>query len=306
MDHYVLLNTVVRGEDMRGLYSMAYSYDPHGLLQHRDDDEDHDESRSQRPTVRSKQRLGRTIAGMSLSIVSFGALGVGGWMIYDATQPAAAPEPEYTFSSSDPDTYSGTTIDDYLRQLARDSQTNNTVYDHMDDPDMEIHGDQADRTGMTHIDADFEGAGVWVPSLDIVSPMISTDHNGTELILPEPPSSTWYNQTAEVGAEQGNTMIASHVNWGHGDDAPFSQLHKIEKGAPIFVRDFEGNDVAYVVTEIEVYDQQALPDELFSLEGDHTLRVLTCSGPTIERGDERYFMYNLVVTAEPYNPGIGA
>lgn len=313
---------------------MSYSFDPHRLLdrpEYVDDDGetpadvfdavaagDTDASQTaqsgsaeQQPKKQPKnkklgRRFGRTVAGIVLTVVSLGALAAGGTMIYDELQPAEAPVPETEFSAADQDTYTGTTIDDYIEQLVLDSQTGNTVYDHMADPDMAIHGDQADRTGITHIDANFDGAGVWIPSLDIVSPMISTDHNGVELILPEPPSSTWYNQTAEVGADEGNTMIASHVNWGHGDDAPFSQLHKIDKGAPIFVRDFEGNDVPYVVTEIEVYDQQALPDDLFSLEGDHQLQVLTCSGPTIERGGERYFMYNLVVTAEPYNPGVGA
>ena len=270
-------------------------------------DDGGDDQPAEAPKPKKRRRsIASTMIGMLLALCSIAALGVGGSMIWDATQEQEAPMPEHEFSADDPDTYEGVTIDDYIEQLALESQTNDTVFDHMVTPDMAIHGDQADRTGISHIDADYEGAGVWIPSLDIESPMISTDHNGTELILPEPPTSTWYQQTAPVGADQGNTMIASHVNWGHGDDAPFSQLHKIDKGAPIFVRDFEGNDVPYVVTDIQVYDQQALPDELFSLEGDHKLRLLTCSGPTIERGNELYFMYNLVVTAEPYEAGIGA
>ena len=202
----------------------------------------------------------------------------------------AAPEPEEEFTAEDEDTYEGPEAEELI---------STGVCDEYEKPDIEMHADQVDRLGEAPIDASYDGAGICIPELNIFSPLIATDTNGVELILPEPPSTTWYERTVPVGSDEGRSLLASHVNFGHGSAAPFSQLHKIEKGTPIIVRDFEGEDHAYRATEITVYDQQALPDELFSSEGDHELVLVTCSGPTVERGDEAYFLYNLVVIAEP-------
>lgn len=265
---------------------------------------------SKPPPSQKKPSIWSTI----LMLVFLGLLAFGLWTMYQehqAAQPQPAPMPEEEFSADDPDTYTGDDIATLIAEgrLFEDLPDAGEV-----DPEMSYHG--TDGEPMSYSDfvqqysnsnggngdivyPSFTGAGVTIPSLGINSPMIATDHNGAELVLPEPPASTWYQQTAMPGADQGNSLIASHVNWGHGEYAPFSQLHKIDKGAPVFVRDFEGGEHAYVVTDIEVFHQTALPDSLFDQSGEHQLKILTCSGPTIERGGEAYFLYNLVVTAEP-------
>lgn len=175
-------------------------------------------------------------------------------------QAASAPIPDKFFSSTDADTYVPTT---------------NTF--------------QVSPTGPL----------IAVPSLGLEAGLIATGAKDGFLVLPDPPQATWYEKTVALGAKNGRTLIASHVDSGHGDAAPFSRLHKIEKGAPIMVRDFEGTMHEYKATSIKVYERQRVPDELFRSTGKHELVLVTCSGPTINSGEASYYMYNLVVAAEP-------
>lgn len=176
----------------------------------------------------------------------------------------SAPMPETTFTKTDPDTYAGPT------------------------------GKEAER-----LIADLSGPMVSIPSIDVGAELVKTGAVNGWLTLPEPPAATWYEKTVELGSEQGRTLIASHVDSGFGDQAPFSRLHSIEKGAPIFVRGLDGKMHSYRATDIQVYERTALPDNLFSRSGRHELVLVTCSGPTVTSGEAAYYLYNLVVIAEP-------
>lgn len=144
-----------------------------------------------------------------------------------------------------------------------------------------------------------DGPVVAVPSLEMQSELISTGAKDGYLVLPKPPRATWYEKTAKLGADEGRTLIASHVDSGLGSAAPFSRLHKIEKGAPIQVRGDDGILREYKAKSIKLYERQELPNDLFRTTGDHELVLVTCSGPTIDAGEAAYYMYNLVVIAEP-------
>lgn len=281
-----------------------------------EDDQDHVDdaadsgmtSKRSGPSKSPPSQKKASIISTIMMVLFIGLLAFGLWTMYQEyqdAQPEPAPMPEVEFSADDPDTYAGDDIATLIAEgrlfenIPNAGELDPEMSHHAGDDDVMSYSQYAQQQGEGSMYPEFTGAGITVPSLGVNSPMIATDHNGAELILPEPPASTWYQQTAEPGADRGNTMIASHVNWGHGDYAPFSQMHKIDKGAPVFVRDFEGGEHAYVVTDIEVFHQTALPDSVFAQDGPHQLKILTCSGPTIERGGEAYFMYNLVVTAQP-------
>lgn len=184
--------------------------------------------------------------------------------------PSAAPVPETMFSATDPDTY---------------------------DPKVEIEEVTPGKAHQPFVLG--EGPLVAVPSLEMQSPLVATGSKDGWLTLPDPPLATWYEKTSAPGAVEGNTLIASHVDFGHGDAAPFSQLHKIQKGAPILVRDFEGTMHEYKADSIQVYERQAVPADLFEATGKNELVLVTCSGPSINAGEASYYMYNLVVTATP-------
>lgn len=196
-------------------------------------------------------------------------IAAGGWMIWwglNNSEPEPAPEPETFFTSEDPDTHTGLSVEEAV--LLADEQL-----------------------------ADYDNA-VAVPSLELVSPMVTTGQNGGWLELPDPPYSTRYNQTADIGAPEGASIVASHVDYGHGDDAPFSVLHMIDKGTPVIVKS-EGELHVYSTEAIELFTRQGLPQDMFRLDGDATAYLVTCSGPVIDDGSRRpFYENNLVVTGE--------
>lgn len=202
-----------------------------------------------------------TILGFGLPIMLGLAMVVFGFS--NSGVPASAPLPEKLFSAADPDTYQESSL-----------------------PKKEKKFELG------------EGPLVAVPSLGMQSELVATGAEDGWLVLPDPPKATWYEKTSVPGASKGSSLIASHVDYGHGDAAPFSRLHKIQKGAPIVVRDFEGKMHKYKASSIQVYERQGIPPELFKTTGKHQLVLVTCSGPTINAGEASYYMYNLVVVAE--------
>ncbi|MDR2256200.1 MAG: class F sortase [Arthrobacter sp.] len=144
-----------------------------------------------------------------------------------------------------------------------------------------------------------EGPRVVVEALEIQAPLVSTGALAGALVLPDPPAATWYEQTQPPGADKGATLIASHVDSGFGDAAPFSRLHAIKKGTPIEIRDAAGKTHKYKASSIQVYERQAVPREVFELTGKPRLVLVTCSGPTVNSGSAAHYLYNLVVVATP-------
>lgn len=204
----------------------------------------------------------------SISIALSALLGIFAiaWGTLNLSSPsgAEAPRPETFFDAQDQDTYQGPSVKDLEAQALTDQ----------------------------------EGPLIAIPSLEISSSLIATGAQDGYLVLPDPPLATWYEKTVEIGSTKGRSLIASHVDFGHGDAAPFSQLHRIEKGTPIVVRDFQGKTHRYKANSIEIYERRALPDDLFRSTGEHQLVLVTCSGKSIDSGEAAYYPYNLVVIAE--------
>lgn len=206
----------------------------------------------------------RSIFPILFFLLLFAAGGLMIWWGLNNSEPEPAPEPEAFFTPEDPDTHNALSVEEAVL-LAHEQL------------------------------ADYDN-GVAVPSLDLVSPMITTGQTGGWLELPDPPYSTRYSQTADIGAAEGASIVASHVDYGHGADAPFSVLHKIDKGTPVIVKS-DGELHVYSTEAIELFTRQGLPQEMFRLEGDATAYLVTCSGPVIDDGSRRpFYENNLVVT----------
>lgn len=176
------------------------------------------------------------------------------------TEDRQAPVPETLFNAADPDTW-----------VAKPEQFRSTL----------------------------TGPMVAVPSLGLEAELTQTGAKNGYLELPDPPLATWFNKTVKPGAKNGRSLIASHVDFGHGAATPFSRLHRIEKGAPIQVRDADGALRNYKTTSINLYEREGLPKDVFRTTGKHELVLVTCSGPTINSGEASHYLYNLVVIAEP-------
>lgn len=208
------------------------------------------------------RRRGSWFSRVVATLVVLAGLGLVGYGVWTFLKPApSAPMPEVMFDEGSPDTY----VDD----------------------------------GEFQWDIDWSKPLVYVESLGIVSPLQQSGQDGRGYLeLPDPPFSTWYDLSADLASPEGNSLIASHVDSGFGDLAPFGELHKIEKGAPVLVQGLDGVTREFKAESIAVYERQAIPDHLFETEGDKKLVLVTCSGPSIDDDDLPYYMYNLVVVAD--------
>lgn len=202
--------------------------------------------------------LDRAVAGLISDSEDLAAHATGGT---SEPRTVSAPMPERTYGPSDPDTYDG---------------------------GMDLPAAAEQIAGTADV--------LLAPSAGIrVSYALSPAENGA-LVLPPAPGTVLYDQTTAPG-QDGTTLIAGHVNYDDLSLSPFSQIAGLDKGAPVLVTDDAGDVHEYVVDSLSVYEQQALPDELFTTAGPDRLVLVTCSGESISTGGAWAYQYNLVVTA---------
>lgn len=168
------------------------------------------------------------------------------------------------------------------------------------------HDGQAD-TVMGQLDWDqarrVSGPAVLIPSVCAVAPMTSTGaaEGTSQLELPTAPWATWYRESAPLDATSGTTYVASHIGfYGIRQFGPFKQLEAVPVGAPIIVRDFDGDYRLYTAERHVSADQASavedpeLSSDLFRLDGEHQLALVTC-----ERGASGQYDRNEILLATP-------
>lgn len=148
-----------------------------------------------------------------------------------------------------------------------------------------------------------EGTRVVIPSLDIAVAWRETGIADTGIMdIPLAPTAGWYDQSSVPGSAEGTAVIAAHVDYPDQALTPFGRLAEIQKGASVFVADQAGAVHEYRVISRETFNQQLLPDRIFTRAGDPLLVMVTCSGKAVEEpeaeGGQWGYQNNLVVTAE--------
>ena len=148
-----------------------------------------------------------------------------------------------------------------------------------------------------------DGTRVVIPSLDIAVAWRETGIEDTGTMdIPLAPTAGWYDQSAPPGSAEGATVIAAHVDYPDQSLTPFGRLANIQKGASVFVADEAGAVHEYRVTSLETFNQQLLPDRIFTRTGNPVLVMVTCSGKAVKKpeaeGGQWGYQNNLVVTAE--------
>lgn len=120
-----------------------------------------------------------------------------------------------------------------------------------------------------------------------------------EMALPEPDFAAVYTDSAALDARAGSTVIAGHVNYRDASWAPMSAIAKLNAGDLVRISDHAGTVRTYTVTALQVYPQQALPEELFTRTGPRTAHLITCGGPLETANGHPAFTHNTVITAVP-------
>jgi hypothetical protein len=122
--------------------------------------------------------------------------------------------------------------------------------------------------------------------------------NGQMQLPPDPRVLGWYRFGPVPGADDaGSAVIAGHLDSQRFGVGPLVRLRDVAPGDTVEVEMSDGSWTTYVVEGLTRFDQQALPDELFSRSGAERLRIITCGGDyDVDAGQ---YEQNLVVTAVP-------
>jgi hypothetical protein len=132
--------------------------------------------------------------------------------------------------------------------------------------------------------------------VDAIVDAVGLEPDGS-MEIPDATNAGWYHYGTTPGQSNGSAVIAGHVDH---QKAPgvFIDLPRLEVGADIVVTDALGIDRRFVVTERYQVAKDALPaPELFRLNGEPTLTLITCGG-NFDR-DLRHYDDNIVVRAVP-------
>jgi sortase (surface protein transpeptidase) len=105
----------------------------------------------------------------------------------------------------------------------------------------------------------------------------------------------WYGFGPSPG-QRGSAVLAAHIAF-DGRDGAFRHLERLSTGSTITVGFDDGSSVDFVATQRAQYGKEALPDDLFSSEGEPRLVLITCGGAF--NRSLRSYEDNVVVYAEP-------
>lgn len=88
----------------------------------------------------------------------------------------------------------------------------------------------------------------------------------------------WYRLGSAPG-DQGNAVIAGHLDTGFGRPAVFLDLDELSPGDEIIVRDASGEAVRFIVERLAIYDYTNGPmEEIFGPSDEPRLNLITCDG----------------------------
>ena len=152
-----------------------------------------------------------------------------------------------------------------------------------------VHPTGVPTTGSVHLPAG--GTAQLIPA------QVSKD--GTMSVPEQLDQATWWGAT--LGAPQGATLFAGHVNW-QGRTGPFAELWQDRVGQQITVVDNAGRDWVYRITQLVTVAKADLPNrakQLYGLDGDHRLVLATCGGEFVggtEGYDDNRFAVATLVT----------
>lgn len=97
--------------------------------------------------------------------------------------------------------------------------------------------------------------------------------------VPRNPNNTaWYAPGARPG-QQGNAVIAGHVDYAGLGPVVFWRLHTLTPGTEIFVTDDQGQRRRFVVTKVEIYPANNAPlQDIFGGTSETNLNLISCIG----------------------------
>jgi LPXTG-site transpeptidase (sortase) family protein len=135
-----------------------------------------------------------------------------------------------------------------------------------------------------------------IPSIDIDAKIeeVGISRKGN-MATPKNFSNTGWYKYGTIPGQKGSAVIAGHVDNGFSLAGVFSELSDLKKGDAVFVVTRGDEWLHFIVTDSKIYDFDEKPEEVFREDGEHILRLITCTGTWME--EKRTHNKRLVVRA---------
>lgn len=138
-----------------------------------------------------------------------------------------------------------------------------------------------------------------IPSLSASAPLDFLGVADGELLLPEPSRLALYEDGSYPGDPHGTVLVAGHVNSHELGRGALFELSKIKPDAAIWVTGQDGRGYEYRVTTLTMLDKEALPQDIFTRNGEARLVIVTCGGRVVSTPKGRFYESNVIATAVP-------
>ncbi len=148
------------------------------------------------------------------------------------------------------------------------------------------NGSQPDRVELDRLNIDAPVASVGIDTEEnLLAIPVNIDRVG------------FWRDSATVGAKQGTTLLAGHVDSAKRGAGAFYRLKNARRGDRVTVTAESGRKQRYRITSIRRMRKSRLPESVYRTTGAHRLVLVTCGGPfDAVKGSYRD---NIVVTAVP-------
>ncbi len=139
-----------------------------------------------------------------------------------------------------------------------------------------------------------------IPSLCIYAPLVPVRVAGGALAIPaDVRLAALDTKSAPLGARQGTTIIAGHVDNASQGDGAFYFLYQIKPGALITVTSPGHDTTSWRVYKTEIAEKTALPPGIWALAGPRRLVLVTCGGPLEHTQAGNTYLDNILIYATP-------
>ncbi|KKT66402.1 MAG: Peptidase C60 family protein [Candidatus Woesebacteria bacterium GW2011_GWA2_44_33] len=134
-----------------------------------------------------------------------------------------------------------------------------------------------------------------IPTINVNASIqsVGLDQEGA-MGVPDSPLDVGWLDLETLSGSVGSAVISGHLNRENGEPGVFADLDKLKVSETIFLEKVNGDEAAYMVSEIHTYDSDYTKDAFGMHEGGR-LSLVTCNGVW----DKKAKNYNkrLVVTA---------
>ena len=141
-----------------------------------------------------------------------------------------------------------------------------------------------------------------IASIGVNAPIEYVGTKNGDMDVPADPFHTaWYKYGYRIG-ENGNSVIAAHVDWWTTGPAIFWRLNELRPGARITVSTTQGTRWVFAVTKVESYPNNSAPSQqIFGAASEPHLNLITCTGDFNRSAGEynrRLVVYSTLVPSE--------